>query len=93
MRTYDLMAVFSAHEDLFLQGSTAVRALLQENDAVIAREDHIGERELAYPLKKQKRGRYLLFIVQCEPGKVRELDHKLRLRHDLLTHLFVRVDS
>ncbi len=52
-----------------------------------------GDRELTYEIKKQTKGRYVLFNINAAPEKIVEIDRQFKLIGDLLTFLFVRVDE
>ena len=56
MRKYELTAIFPAKEDVIKEGNEAVRAELAKHNATIVKEDDMNERELAYEIKKNKRG-------------------------------------
>ena len=93
MRNYELMAVFPLEEDKFKELSEAVRGILKENGAQIASEEPYGDRDLAYEVKKRKRGRYVLFNISAQPDKIAEIDRQIKLAQGLLTWLFVRKDD
>ena len=93
MRNYELMAVFPLEEDKFKELSEAVRSILKENGAQITSEEPYGDRDLAYEIKKHKRGRYLLFNVSAQPDRIAEIDRQIKLAQGLLTWLFIRKDD
>ena len=53
----------------------------------------MGQRELAYEIKKYKNGYYFLFVVEAEPEATKEFDRLARINVNLLRHLIVRVDD
>ena len=93
MRNYELMVVFPLEEDKFKELSEAVRSVLKENGAQITSEEPYGDRDLAYEIKKHKRGRYLLFNVSAAPDKIVEIDRQIKLVQGILTWLFIRKDD
>lgn len=50
-----------------------------------------GLRELAYPIRHQKRGRYFLLRYECKPGVVEELERNLKLIDEILRYVTVRI--
>lgn len=50
-------------------------------------------RDLAYPIKKQTRGHYILYYVQIDPLKVVDLDRAFKLTSGILKFLFVRKEE
>ena len=93
MRNYELMAVFPLEEDRFKELSEAVRSILTGNGAQIQSEEPYGDRDLAYEIKKHRRGRYVLFNISVSPDKIVEIDRQIKLAQGLLTWLFIRKDS
>ena len=93
MRNYELMAVFPLEEDRFKALLEAVRSILIGNGAQITSEEPFGDRDLAYEIKKHKRGRYILFNISAPPDKIAEMDRQIKLIQGVLTWLFIRKDN
>ncbi len=80
MREYELILVI--HPDL---DETAFNELLQRvsgwitNDGgEVTKTDTWGKRELAYPIRKQKQGQYVLLYVKMAPTFGAQLERNLR---------------
>ena len=93
MRKYELMTIFPLDEDKFKTGSESVRATLAQFGAEIEKEEPYGDRDLTYEVKKQNRGRFVLFTIKVNPSKVTEIDQQFKLNTNLLKFLFVKLDS
>jgi small subunit ribosomal protein S6 len=93
MRQYELMTLFPLEEDLQKAGREQLLADLAANGAELGETNEIGDRDLAYEVKKRKRGRYILFNLQLDPTKVTALDRIFKLNPNLLKYLFVRVEE
>ena len=93
MRKYELMAVFPVDEEKSKSGAELLRSDLAQFGAEIEKEEPYGDRDLAYEVKKQNRGRYILFSLNINPGKLEEIDRKFHLNANLLKYLFVRIDE
>jgi small subunit ribosomal protein S6 len=52
-----------------------------------------GKRKLAYAIKHQLEGNYVLTRFKLGPSKCKELDQSLRISEDVLRHLLVKVGS
>ncbi len=52
--------------------------------------DMWGERELAYPIKKQNKGYFVHLEVTTEPQVARAIDKDLKVEDNLLRYLLVR---
>lgn len=61
----------------------------QDGEAQLA-ADHWGKRQLAYPIKKQTEGYYILYNVQLDPGRINEIERNMLYVDDILRHLVVR---
>jgi len=87
------MVVFPLEEERFKTSAEAVRKVLADFGAQIESEEPYGDRELTYEIKKQTKGRYVLFNINAGPEKIVEIDRQFKLIGELLTFLFVRVDE
>lgn len=52
-----------------------------------------GKRKLAYAIKHQLEGNYVLTRFKMGPSKCKELDQSLRISEDVLRHLLIKVGS
>jgi small subunit ribosomal protein S6 len=93
MRKYELMVIFPVEEDLCKEGRDRLLADLTNAGAEIEKTDEIGERDLAYEIKKRKRGRYVLFTVNINPPVITTLDRVFKLNGNLVKYLFVKVED
>lgn len=93
MRQYELVAVFPSEEELFRQGKEAVAAELAKQGAAEVKETDMGDRPLAYTIKKRERGHYILFTMNLDPQKVTPAERIFKLNPNLLKYLFVRVED
>ena len=93
MRRYELMVIFPMEEDQHQAGRGQLLADLAANGVEIEKTDEIGERDLAYEVKKRKRGRYVLLTIKSDPAKITVLDRVFKLNANLLKYLFVRIEE
>jgi small subunit ribosomal protein S6 len=93
MRRYELTVIFPMEEDLHKTGRDHLLSDLSVNGVEIEKADEIGERDLAYEIKKRKKGRYVLFTIKSDPAKIVVLDRIFKLNANLLKYLFVRADE
>ena len=52
-----------------------------------------GKRKLAYAIKHQLEGNYVLTRFKMGPSKCKELDQSLRISEDVLRHLLIKVGT
>jgi len=90
MRKYELMVIFPQEEDQHRAGRDQLHADLSANGVEVERTDELGDKDLAYEVKKRKRGKYALLIIKSDPAKIAVLDRVFKLNTNLLKYLFVR---
>jgi small subunit ribosomal protein S6 len=93
MRQYELTVIFPLEDDQHKAGREQLLADLAAHGAEIVKTDETGDRDLAYPIKKRTRGKYVLFTLNVEPLNVMVLDKIFRLNQNLLKFLFVRIEE
>jgi small subunit ribosomal protein S6 len=90
MRRYELTVIFPLEEDQHRAGREQLLSDLTANGVEVEKTDEIGDRDLAYEVKKRKRGKYVLFTIKSDPAKITVLDRIFKLNANLLKFLFVR---
>ncbi|MDR1898463.1 MAG: 30S ribosomal protein S6 [Treponema sp.] len=93
MRQYELTVIFPLEEDQHAAGRERLLADLAANGVEIEKTEETGDRDLAYEIKKRRRGKYVLFILKADPAKITVLDRSFKLNANLLKYLFVRVEE
>jgi small subunit ribosomal protein S6 len=93
MRQYELMVIFPLEEDQHKAGREQVLADLAAHGAEIEKTDEIGDRDLAYEIKKRRRGKYVLFTLKLDPVKITVLDRIFKLNANILKYLFVNIEK
>ena len=95
MRDYEIMFIVKPdlEEAAIKKEADNLKKVLTDHKAKIVEEKAMGQRELAYEIKKYKNGYYFLFVVEAEPEATKEFDRLARINENLLRHLIVRVDD
>ncbi len=70
-----------------------VTDILTSNGAEVINIEQWGKKRLAYQVKKQKHGIYVLMHYEGDPKVVPELERNLRLSEDILKHLTVKLEG
>jgi len=93
VREYEL--VFIVHPDVEEVDPLLekVTQFITSGGGQVVKTERWGKRRLAYPIRKQKEGYYVLMQIQLQPEAVRELERNLRLTEGILRHLVVRVEK
>ena len=89
MRTYEL--VFIVHPDLdenaFNDLVKKVQGWVVDGGGEVSKTDLWGKRRMAYPIRKQKQGQYMLFQVNMAPNTGAILERNLRFQEPILRFL------
>jgi small subunit ribosomal protein S6 len=93
MRRYELTVIFPLEEDQHKAGRELLLSDLAANGAEIEKTDETGDRDLAYEIKKRRRGKYVLFTLKADPAKIAVMDRVFKLNANVLKYLFVRLED
>ncbi|MCX7775306.1 MAG: 30S ribosomal protein S6 [Rectinemataceae bacterium] len=93
MRQYELVAVLNSEEDQFRAGKQAVSELLARFKAADVKEEDMGDRPLAYSIRKKTRGHYMLYRMSFDPASIVAFERELKLAPSVLRHLMVKVED
>jgi small subunit ribosomal protein S6 len=67
--------------------------LIDRNNGEVTKVEPWGLHKLAYPIKKQQEGRYVMMTFELEPRNVSELERVLKLNESVIRHLVIRLES
>jgi small subunit ribosomal protein S6 len=68
-----------------------VKRLIEGMDGQVTETQDWGMRDLAYPIRKQPRGMYVLIHYTARPEVVKELERTMKLADEILRFISVRV--
>jgi small subunit ribosomal protein S6 len=94
MRAYEL--VFIVHPDLddtaFKDVVQKVSGWITDSGGAVEKVDVWGKRRMAYMIRKQKEGQYVLMNTQMEPSFCVELERNLRFLEPVMRFLVTTVE-
>ena len=96
MHRYELMVVLSpqvADESVTDTVDQLVRRPVETRGGAYLEANVWGRRKLAYPIKRQTEGNYVLTRFQLEPQHTKELERGLLISEEVLRHLLVKLDE
>jgi small subunit ribosomal protein S6 len=67
--------------------------LVKENGGTVTKKEFWGLRGLAFRIRKNRKGHFVLMNLDCPPAAVSELERNMRINEDVLRYLTVRVDQ
>ena len=91
MRLYEIVYIFDAtlDEDSVNKKLEKFHPLVLGKSGEVVAVDHWGVRQMAYPVKKQNSGYYVVAQIQAESDGLPEFERVLRLDVELLRYLIV----
>ena len=89
--------VLIARNDVTQQQVEAVAddlgAQLEAEGGAVRKREYWGLRTLAYRIKKNRKGHYMLLGLDAKPAFVTEMERQLRLNEDVLRFMTIRVEA
>ena len=70
-----------------------VAAQLEGDGGSVKKREYWGLRSLAYRIKKNRKGHYMLLGLDAKPATLTEMERQLGLNEDVLRFLTIRVDE
>ena len=67
--------------------------LIAEQGGEIKKREYWGLRNLAYRMKKNRKGHYVLFNIDAPPAAIAELERTMRINEDVLRFMTMRVEA
>ncbi|MDH3453627.1 MAG: 30S ribosomal protein S6 [Desulfuromonadales bacterium] len=95
MRTYE--SIFIVHPDVVGDDQTAIidkyKTILTDQGAEILKLENWGVRTLAYPVKKQTKGCYVLVIFDAESTVIAEFERRMRIDEKVIKFQTVHLEG
>ncbi len=91
VRSYELMVIIDPTVEDHSVEVKAVEELIAKVGGEVTKTDVWGKRRLAYEIKKQSEGIYVVFEFKGDPAQLTELNRVLGLRQNVLRHLNIAV--
>lgn len=94
MKNYEAVIILSANaaEEATVAFGEKMKELVSANGELTNVEEW-GKKTLAYEIKKQTEGYYILFTFVAKPEFISELERILRLDDIVLKHMVIRKDE
>jgi len=70
-----------------------LKALIEGQGGHIAKIEYWGLRNLAYRIKKNRKGHYSLLAIDAPSAAVKEMERQLSINEDVLRYLTLRVEQ
>lgn len=89
--------VFIARQDVSAKQvedyAKAFAKIVNDNGGEVKKTESWGLRNLAYKIKKNKKGHYTLIHSDAPAAAIAEMERNIRLNEDILRHMTVRIEK
>lgn len=95
MNKYEIMFIVKPdmEEAQIKKEAESMKKVLTDKKAKVIEEKAMGQRELAYEIRKYNTGYYYLFVVEASQEAEQEFSRVARINENLLRHLIVKVEE
>jgi small subunit ribosomal protein S6 len=71
----------------------AVKTILDNAGTKIVKEDVIGDKKLAYKINKKDRAFYVLYTLELDGTKIKEISVEMNLNRSIWRYMFVKIED
>ncbi len=95
MTNYEIMFIVKTtmESDKIKKTIDSMKKVLTDGKAKIVETKEMGEKKLAYPIKKELNGYYYVLKVEATPEVVSEFDRRASIDETILRHLIIKLDE
>ena len=94
MNKYEIMFILKSNEEEAIKSQVSeLKAIITDMNGEIESEKEMGNRKLAYPIKKELNGYYYVMQVEASHEAISEFDRKALINETILRHLVIRIDE
>ena len=90
-------SVFIARQDISAPQAEALAdgftKIIEDQGGTVAKREYWGLRNLAYRIKKNRKGHYTLLNIDAPAAALHELERQMRIHEDVLRYQTIRVDA
>ncbi|MBH66895.1 MAG: 30S ribosomal protein S6 [Rhodospirillaceae bacterium] len=89
--------VYIARQELTVaqaeQLSGDLKNIVSSNNGEVKNQEYWGLRNLAYKIRKNRKGHYAMFHIDAPSDTIAELERNMRLNEDILRYLTIKIDN
>ena len=95
MNKYEIMFIVKATMESadVKKSAETYKNLIETLKGKVVEAKELGEKKLAYPIKKELNGYYYVMQVEADKEAIQEFDRKIRLDATILRHLIIRQEE
>jgi len=95
MNKYEMMFIVKTtlDEEAANKVSKTYEDIITSMKGKLTDSKNLGNKKLAYPIKKEATGYYYVFNFEATPEIIAEVDRKARIDESVLRHMIIRLDE
>lgn len=95
MAQYELMMILNpqAGQEQLDTSIEAVKKALSDAEATIEKEDVWGEKKMAYKIKNSSKGYYILYTLEMDGVKIKDVSKLFNLDTTIWRYMFVNLEA
>ena len=95
MQNYESMVIVRStlSEEEINAALGKIREMIEKTGGTVLQSENWGKRRLAYEIKGEKKGAYLLFRFRTDGKLISQLEHQYRLDESILKFITVRLEG
>ena len=67
--------------------------VIKSGSGSVLKHEYWGLKSLAYPIKKNKKGHYVMLVIDANTQVLDELKHKVKLSEDVIRDQVIRIEA
>ena len=94
MKKYEVMFIVDiANEEVIQAAVKLVQDTIVRIGGIVTKVDEWGKRHLAYEVKHQNEGYYVVIDFEADPSQIAELDRIIKIHEEIIRHIIVKQDD
>ena len=95
MRKYEIMFIVNPtlEESTIKKVADEVKEIITKSKGKIIEEKDMGQKALAYEIKKHKKGYYFLFTILADASVISEFNRIANVNENIIRHLVVKIED
>ena len=94
MKKYEVMFIVNiANEEVIQAAVKLVQDTITRIGGTVVKVDEWGRRHLAYEVKHQNEGYYVIVDFEADPAQITELDRIIKIHEEIIRHIIVKQDD
>lgn len=94
VKKYEVMFIVNAANDEVIKAAVKlVQDTITRIGGTVGKVDEWGKRHLAYEVRHQSEGYYVVVDFQADPAEIKELDRVIKIHEEIIRHIIVKQDD